>query len=229
VLLEIRCDVAANGCLLKPEIADLFLEDDAQEAYNDCCRQHIDGGLRAPRPSPGLPVALSAERDELPIGRRQVLCPLGKPGLCQRELEAHQQRVGLGVRRLSLPGAAVSFEHTLPDQEVLLLRNPFFELLPPSEYRFVRNLGIRLAVTAFRRRRHQQPAGVVGQLRDQLPLLVRELGTQRTPPRRLAVLAHGRKPQRQHALQRFFGRGMRREESIDALDQYTAEVKGFSA
>jgi hypothetical protein len=63
---------------------------------------------------------------------------------------------------------------------------------------------------------------MVGKLRDQPPLLLRELRSQGPPPRRLAILSHRGKLERKDPSKLVLGLGVAREESIGALNQHTA-------
>ena len=71
----------------------------------------------------------------------------------------------------------------------------------------------------------KQPVGVIRQLRDQPPFVERKFAAGGPAPRRLAVVAHVGKPQRQHAPQHRLGARMRSQKLVGAVDQHAAKLK----
>jgi hypothetical protein len=96
---------------------------------------------------------------------------------------AHEQCLALRARRHTFPAAAIRFEPPSPYKKFLFRLGPFAQLVPTLENHLVRHLRIRL--TGLGRGRDEQAVGMVGKLRDELPLLVRELGPECATPGRL--------------------------------------------
>ena len=123
-----------------------------------------------------------------------------------------------------MPGAARRFEPGSPGEELALGGDPFPQRLPSAEDSLVCHLGISAGLGGHG---DEKPVGMVGQLTDQPPLLVRELLAEGAATRRLAVLAHGRAAQRENAPERSFGARMRRQKPVDAIDEHAAKLEGL--
>jgi hypothetical protein len=87
----------------------------------------------------------------------------------------------------------------------------------------MRHLGVSLARLGGRG--DEEPIRIVRQLGDKPPLLIRKFRTKRPPSCRLTVLAHGRKPEREHPAQRLLGGRIACEEAMRALSEHPAELK----
>src|SRR5262245_24868681 len=119
-----------------------------------------------------------------------------------------------------LSGASSGFEPASPGQELALRSDPVAQLLPTTEDRLVRDLGVDLA--GLGRGNDQQAVGMIGELADQPPFLVRELETPRAPPGRLLVVAHGGKLQGEDPAQLVLGIRMGGDEGIGTVNQHSA-------
>src|SRR5262245_43521058 len=75
-----------------------------------------------------------------------------------------------------------------PGEKLALRRNPIAELMPAPEDGLMRHFSIGFA--AFRGRRDQKTIRMIRKLGHEPPFLIRKLGTQRAPSRRLLALAH---------------------------------------
>src|SRR5262249_37933204 len=137
--------------------------------------------------------------NEFAVDARDVLRAAGQPALRGGEGQSHEQRVVARIGWRLPPLAAIGLERTAPGEKFTLGLHPDAQLVPAPEDRLVRDLGVGFFVLA--RHRDQEAVGVVGELADELPFQGREFGTQRPPPRRLALLPHARAPERQHAAQ----------------------------
>src|SRR5208337_1820383 len=120
------------------------------------------------------------------------------------------------IRRL-LPSAAVRLQAAVPGQELALGGDPLSELVPATENRLVRHLGVGLA--RLGRDGDEKTVGIAGKLGDEPPLLVRELGARGAAPRRSAVLAYRRELERQHAFKCILGARTLGEKPVGAIDQ----------
>ncbi len=121
-----------------------------------------------------------------------------------------------------LPGAACRFETASPSQEFPFGIYPLTQPLPAPEDRFVRNLCIGLA-TFDRTCRNQQSVRMIGQFRNQLPLVFRKFGTQRPPTRWLTIRAHRRQLECEKPLQSLLCARPVVDERVSALSQDPAE------
>ena len=204
-------------------LLDEGLIDPADEANDDADQQHVDQSLDALRPRLRLVGVLDARVDELPVRHRQVLGALGEPALRLRQREPHQQRVVAAIRRAPPASARRAASSRLRQ-----LRNSrsarSTRAACPSAGRSPRapppHRSRRPRASAVTSRRFGWSASSLTSRHSSSENSERE----RAPPRRLAVLAHGGKPQREHAPQRVLGLGMRRKEGIGALDQHAAEL-----
>ena len=89
----------------------------------------------------------------------------------------------------------------------------------------MRHFGV--GFSGLRRCRHQQPMRMVGELADQTPFLFGEFRTPGQPPRRLAVLAHRRELERQHAPECLLSLGIARQKSVGPVGEHAAELHGL--
>ena len=205
---------------------DIRSIDKADEPKDDPDQQHVDEGLRSPRPGSHLALALSALIDEISIDDGQILSALSKPTLGLRQRHAHQQRVVFRTVGGSLPGSASRFEPCFPGEKLALRGNPIAQLAPSPEDRLVRHLGVCLLSLGCCR--DEQAVGMIGKLGHQPPFLVCELRAEGAPARRLLALAHGGKLQGENAAELIFRVRMGGSECVGAIDQHVPKLEGLS-
>jgi hypothetical protein len=76
--------------------------------------------------------------------------------------------------------------------------------------------------------RDEKAIWVIGKLADQPPLLIRKLGTQRAPSRRLLALTHGGKLQGEDTAKLVLRFRVAGEKGVGAVDQHAAKLEGLS-
>ena len=169
----------------------------------------------------------NAERNELPVNRRQFLGALSVLALrlCQRH--AHEQRIVLRRIRRGLPGTARGFEPAAPCQKLALGGDPFAQLVPAPEDRLMRHFRVGLAglrVVAVTRQ-HDWDSRQVR----------RQAATPRRRTRReRRAVASARRPrarsraQGENAAQLVLGVGMLGQERIGPIDQHAAKLDGIA-
>ena len=123
-----------------------------------------------------------------------------------------------------LPTAAVAVQ---AKRQIRNSRSPSIHsrsLSQRAENRLVCHLGVVSPTSGVAVTRSQ--LGWSASSTDQPPFLVRKFRTISTAPRRLAVLAHGRKLQGEDAAKGFLGIRIARDKRIGALDQHKTEING---
>src|SRR6516164_8655148 len=90
----------------------------------------------------------------------------------------------------------------------------------------MRHLGIGL--TRLGRCRDEKPVGMIGELTDQTPFLIRKFGARCAPSRRLLALSHGRKLQGKDAAKLVLRFRVGGEKRIGAIDQNASKLEGLS-
>ena len=89
----------------------------------------------------------------------------------------------------------------------------------------MRHLGVSLAVLGCCR--NEKPVGMIGELTNQTPFLIRKLGARCATSRRLLALTHGRKFQAEDAAKLVLGFGVVGQKGIGAIDQNASEFEGL--